>query len=41
LNAAGIKIYLGGEGTVEDVVRKFKAAELKEASVASVEGHWA
>jgi predicted Fe-Mo cluster-binding NifX family protein len=41
LNAAGIKVYLCGEGTVADAIRKFKAGELKEASAASVEGHWA
>jgi len=41
LNAAGIKMYLSGEGSVADAVRKFKAGELKEASTANVEGHWA
>jgi predicted Fe-Mo cluster-binding NifX family protein len=40
LNAAGIKIYLSNEGTVADAVGKFKTGELKEASVANVEGHW-
>ena len=41
LNAAGIKVYLSGTGTVADAIRKFKAGEVKEASVANVEGHWA
>ena len=41
LNAAGIKVYLAGEGTVSDAVRRFKAGELKETSTANVEGHWA
>jgi len=41
LNAAGIKVYLSGEGTVADAIRKFKAGELPEASAANVEGHWA
>jgi len=41
LNAAGVKIYLFTEGTVADAIRRFKAGELKEASVANVEGHWA
>lgn len=41
LNAAGIKVYLAGEGTVADAVRRFKAGELPEASAANVEGHWA
>lgn len=41
LNAAGVKIYLFTEGTVADAIRMFKAGELKEASTANVEGHWA
>lgn len=41
LNAAGVKMFLAGEGTVADAVRKYKAGELKEASTANVEGHWA
>jgi predicted Fe-Mo cluster-binding NifX family protein len=41
LNAAGIKVYLAGEGTVSDAVRRFKAGELKEAPAANVDGHWA
>jgi predicted Fe-Mo cluster-binding NifX family protein len=41
LNAAGIKVYLSGAGTVADAIRKFKAGELPEASAANVEGHWA
>jgi len=40
LNAAGIKIYLSNDATVADAIRRFKAGELKEASVANVEGHW-
>jgi len=41
LNAAGIKVYLSGAGTVADAVRRFEAGELPEASTANVEGHWA
>jgi len=41
LNAAGIKIYLSNDATVADAIRRFKAGELKEVSVANVEGHWA
>ena len=41
LKAAGIKVYLAGEGTVSDAVRRFMAGELKEADAANVEGHWA
>lgn len=40
LNAAGIKVYLAGEGTVAEAIAKFKAGELKEATQANVEGHW-
>ena len=41
LNAAGVKMFLAGEGTVAEAIRRFKAGELKEASMANVEGHWA
>lgn len=40
LNAAEIKVYLCGEGTVADAVRRFQAGELKETPAANVEGHW-
>jgi len=40
LNAAGIKVYLSKQGTVADAIRTFKAGELKETTVANVEGHW-
>ena len=41
LNAAGIKVYLCGQATVADAIIKFKANELKEATVSNVEAHWA
>ncbi|MDD5679024.1 MAG: NifB/NifX family molybdenum-iron cluster-binding protein [Kiritimatiellae bacterium] len=41
LSVAGIKVYLCGQTSVADAVRKFKAGELKEASAANAEGHWA
>lgn len=41
LNAAGIKVYLCPQTTVDDAVQKFKTGELKEVSSANVEGHWA
>jgi len=40
LNAAGIKMYLCPQATVEEAVRKFKAGELKEVASANVQGHW-
>lgn len=40
LNNAGVKIYTGAEGTVKEVIEKFKNNELQEAASADVEGHW-
>ncbi|MFA7159007.1 MAG: NifB/NifX family molybdenum-iron cluster-binding protein [Kiritimatiellia bacterium] len=40
LQAAGIKVYLAPQSSVEEAVRKFKAGELKEVSDANVQGHW-
>jgi len=40
LSAAGIKIYTGAEGSVNEVLNKFKNGELEEISSADVEGHW-
>lgn len=40
LNAAGIKIYLGVEGTVQEAVKNLKDGKYKEASSPDVEGHW-
>jgi len=40
LNAAGVKIFLAGQQTVQDAIESFKAEELKEVSRANVEGHW-
>lgn len=41
LNAAGIKMYLCGAGSVADAVARFEKGELNEVSSANVEGHWA
>lgn len=41
LEAAGIKVYLAGGGTVAEALGRLKAGELKEATAANVEGHWA
>lgn len=40
LSAAGIKVYLGSEGTVAEVLERFKAGKLSESTGANVEGHW-
>jgi predicted Fe-Mo cluster-binding NifX family protein len=40
LNAAGIKIYLGASGTVEQAFAKFKEGALQETEGANVKGHW-
>ncbi len=41
LTAADIKIYLSEKATVAEVVRRFKAGELKVVDAANVDGHWA
>jgi len=40
LQAAGIRVYVGADGTVSEAVEKFKAGALEEAAQADVEGHW-
>jgi len=40
LNAAGIKVYLGATGTVNDAIEQLKAGKLQSTSEANVEGHW-
>ena len=40
LNAAGIKLFLGVEGTVQAAVKKLEAGEYKQADSNNVEGHW-
>jgi len=40
LTAAGIKLVVGAEGKIGEVVAKFKSGELKPAEGADVEGHW-
>jgi predicted Fe-Mo cluster-binding NifX family protein len=41
LTAAGIKVYTGAQGTVEEAIEAFKAGNLSAAESADVEGHWA
>ena len=40
LSAAGIKVYLGATGTVQDAVTAFNANELTPAKTPNREGHW-
>ncbi len=40
LEAAGIKVVTGVEGTVAEAVEKLKAGEVKPSKSADVEGHW-
>ena len=40
LDAAGIKIYTGASGTVQDVVDKFQQGIFQPSTGANVEGHW-
>lgn len=41
LQAAGIQVVTGATGTVREVVERFQKGELKPATGADVEGHWA
>jgi len=41
LNAAGIKVYIGAEGTVAEAAEQFKAGKLQAADDANVGGHGA
>jgi predicted Fe-Mo cluster-binding NifX family protein len=42
LEAAGIKVYLGLEGTVQSAIERLKSGEFEEAEAdgPSVQGHW-
>jgi predicted Fe-Mo cluster-binding NifX family protein len=41
LAAAGIKVIVGAEGTVAEVIEQFKAGKLQPSSAPNVDGHWA
>jgi predicted Fe-Mo cluster-binding NifX family protein len=41
LQAAGIKVVVGAEGTVAAAVAAFKSGRLKPTQAADVESHWA
>jgi len=40
LNAAGIKVFLTPETSVQEAIDSFKQGRLKEIDEATVEGHW-
>lgn len=40
LNSAGIDVYIGAEGRVEDALEDFKNGKLRKADGANVESHW-
>lgn len=40
LQAGGVKVYTGANGTVADAIEQFKAGKLKQSTTADVEGHW-
>ena len=41
LRAAGVKVYLGASGTVNDAIGQFKSDALETADKPNVQGHWA
>jgi predicted Fe-Mo cluster-binding NifX family protein len=41
LNAAGIKVVVGAEGTVRSALEAFQAGKLTHSDSPDVEGHWA
>ncbi len=40
LSAAGIKVYLGAKGTIQDAIAAFKADKLTLSNAPNKEGHW-
>jgi predicted Fe-Mo cluster-binding NifX family protein len=40
LQAGGVKVYTGADGTVAEAIEQFKAGQLNESSGADVQGHW-
>ena len=40
LQAAGIKVIIGAEGSVAEAIEKFKAGDLTPTQSSDVEGHW-
>ncbi|MEW6202542.1 MAG: NifB/NifX family molybdenum-iron cluster-binding protein [bacterium] len=40
LKSAGIKVFTGADGTVQEVIEKFNSGTLTETQGADVSGHW-
>lgn len=40
LNTAGVKVFTGAAGTVQESIEAYKTGALTEADSANVEGHW-
>ena len=40
LQAAGVEVVVGAEGTVAEALEKYESGELRSAERADVEGHW-
>lgn len=40
LNAAGVKVYCGANGTIESTINQYKEGGLTVSIGADVEGHW-
>jgi predicted Fe-Mo cluster-binding NifX family protein len=41
LSTAGVEVFTGCEGTVEEVIERYSKGELKKAQAPDVGGHWA
>ncbi len=41
LAAAGVAVYTGAEGTVEEAIESYQAGRLQRSEQADVRGHWA
>ncbi len=39
LSAAGIKVFTGADGTIKEVIEKYKKGELKETEAPNVDSH--
>jgi predicted Fe-Mo cluster-binding NifX family protein len=40
LSAAGVKVYIGANGTVKEALDAYKAGTLSAADAPNVQGHW-